>query len=272
MDISFGGIFGAFKAIFSLSKQRIEKYLFHRAYEISTIYYSHRQAFGRPSHHLSQNLSYNIHWEKYYLRERKNCPIILVKSENGKTFSKLVLSVTASNDKIKYQNTLTLFDINSIPTQAALPSIPFRNIRIKGNQVFTPYDHISTIVIELYDAEGQPVDLFRGGVNLLYPCDRLEIALGLEKGDIEKWGEVFNLQFIEREIIEERIRLIGGLSRFYFFKRRIILSNNWIVKANFWRKNLGSAKQLTGEFENYLLQEKELENWRQKKQMESQMA
>jgi hypothetical protein len=268
MDISFSSIFGVAKAVGSFFKEMVEKALFYRAYKISTLHHNHRQLLGRFARNLTSGLKYDIHWEKYYLQERKSSPMIWIVAESDKKFSKLVLSVTASNRKIKYQDTVTFHDVDSIPLQAALPSIPFRNIRIEGNRVYTSYDAISLKIVELRDSDGQVINLFGDGTINLHPCDNLEVTMGLERGDVEKWGEVFNLQFLEGEIREEKIRFSGRLhscSRLTYYLINFILSQGWILKTNFWRKNLFIAKQLTIEFLKYLQEQKELDQWRAEK-------
>jgi hypothetical protein len=88
----------------------------------------------------------------------------------------------------------------------------------------------------------------------------------LEKGDIEKWGEVFNLKFIEMEIKQEKKRLIGYMFGDFYSFRKFIFSFNWLVKAIFWYKNLFFAKQLTAEFIKYIEDYEELKKWRAENQ------
>ncbi len=260
MDLHIGGALSVIRAILS----PIEKLLFFRAYWISSLVHSHRQVLGRFPHKLTEHLEYDIEWGKYYLGDKINSPLFWIRALKDEEFSKVVLSVTASSVKVRYQDVLSFYKVGSTPTQAALPSVPFRNVRIEGNRVYTPYNSIQTRLIELHDKDGKPVD-FYGSVSTVTPFDRLEVAMGLEKGDVEKWGEVFNLQFIEGEIREERIRLVG--SRFTSLKpvyalRAWIFGYDWIVKINFWRKNLIYATQLEKSFEKFWQQQLELDEFR----------
>lgn len=263
MDVHIGGAISAIKVILS----PIEKLFLYRAYRISSVVHSHRQVLGRFPHDLTEHLEYDINWEKYYLGDKMNSPLFWIRALKGKEFSKVVLSVTASGAKVRYQDVLTLYKVGSTPTRAALPSIPFRNVRVEENRVFTSYTSIETRLIELNDQDGKPVNYY-GSVSAIHPMDRLEVAMGLEKGDVEKWGEVFNLQFIEGEIREERIRLMG--SRFTSLKpvyalRAWIFGYDWIVKLNFWRKNLIFAKQLQKAFKEFWRQKLEVDEFRKEK-------
>lgn len=263
MDLHIGGALTLIKVILS----PIEKLFFYRAYWLSSLVHSHRQVLGRFPHDLTEHLEYDINWEKYYLGEKTNSPLFWIRALKDKEFSKVVLSVTASSAKVRYQDVLTLYKVGATPTRAALPSIPFRSVSVEENRVFTSYDSIETRLIELNDQDGKPVN-FYGSVSAIHPWDRLEVAMGLEKGDIEKWGEVFNLQFIEGEIRAERIRLIG--SRFSSLKpvyalRCWVFGYDWIVKLNFWRKNLVFARPLEKAFEEFWRQKQEVDEFRNEK-------
>ena len=132
--------------------------------------------------------------------------------------------------------------------------------------VFTPYDHIKVEVQALYDNQGNEIRIYPQFEKSMRPFDRLEVAMGLEKGDIEKWGEIFNLEFIEMVIKEERIRLIGpmlGRLKPVYLLRRHLFSINWIVKTIFWSKNIVFAKQLAAEFIKYLEEHEKQKKWEQ---------
>jgi len=71
-----------------------------------------------------------------------------------------------------------------------------------------------------------------------------ELIKGLQKGDVEKWGEVFNLEFIEfieLEIRNEKIRLtglrFGGLKPVYYVRSKLF-SINRVVRIIFLAKNI----------------------------------
>ena len=263
MDVPTGGIFGLLRVLFRPIIEFFEMLLFYRAYEISTLYHSHREAFGVRPDTLSEGIEYKILWKPYHLRKKLITPMIWLRAAD-KNFSKVVLTVTGSNDKIKYQDNLTLFELDDIPIQSSLPSIPFRDLTFRDNMVYTPYDHIKIEVKELYDSNGDKIDWICPKNGYMRPCDRLEVAMGEQKGDVEKWGEIFNFEFIEMEIREQKIKLIGSrfrtLKPLYFLKSKIF-SISLVVKFIFWSKNLIFAKQLTSEFIQYLEDHEEHKKW-----------
>lgn len=260
MDLPLGGILALLKSIFEPIIEILEKFLFFRAYQISTLYRSYQEVLGMPPDELSNDIEYRVYWKRYHLRKKLTTPMIWVKSKKGKTFSKLILSITASNKKIKYQDHITIVDVSDTPIQVALPSIPFRDLKFSGNRVLMPYHGISTRLLEAYDSDGNEVNFSFEPKDYIIPLDRLEVALGEEKGDIEKWGDIFNLEFIETEIKEEKIRLIGGMfgePAIFSFIRERLFSMSWLVKLIFWSKNIVTARQLTREFDLYLEQQEE---------------
>jgi hypothetical protein len=269
MEISSGSVLSAMKALFKPLSDFLSKRLFYRAYEISTLYRNHRDAFGIPPDELIEGLEYKVICGQYHLSKKMTLPMLWLRAKNGKTFSKIALLVTAGNNKISYQNYLTLFDIGDIPIQTALPSIPFRDLKFKVNKVnmllmvSAPYDDIKLKLMELYDDTGAKIDLPYGIEEIMiHPFDNLAVAMGLERGDIEKWGEIFNLEFIEMEIKQEKKRLIGRMFGDFYSLRKYLFSFNWLVKAIFWSKNLFNAKQLTTQFIKYIDEHEKHKKWK----------
>jgi hypothetical protein len=194
--------------------------------------------------------------------------MIWVKAKEGEAFAKLVLPVTDSNKNIKYQDHVILIDVNDTPIQTALPSVPFRHLEFEGYAVRTPYDTIQTRVLEAYDQAGRKIDLYFNYKKSLRPVDRLAVALGWEKGDVEKWGEIFNLEFIEMEVKEEKIKLIGyrlGKGSIIYRLRTRLFTIDRLVRVIFWSKNIITAKHLRKQFIKYLKKQEELEKWRGEK-------
>lgn len=266
MDIPSGGILGLLRILFKPIADFFGMLLFYRAYEISTLHHNHREAFGMRPDQLVDGVEFKIIWKPYHLRKKLVTPMIWLRAKDGNYFSKIILTVTASNSKIRYQDHIILFDVNEIPIQTALPSVPFRSLKFEGNTVFTPYDDIRTRVHELYDKQGNKLNFLHPSEKRVRPLDRLEVVMGLEKGDVEEWDEIFNLEFIERSIKEERIRLtgpmFGSLKPVYFLRKRLF-SINWVVKTVFWAKNVILAKQLASEFVKYLEKHEEYKKWEQ---------
>ncbi|HEV6965052.1 hypothetical protein, partial [Roseateles sp.] len=121
--------------------------------------------------------------------------------------SKVVISVLASNNKVVYQDEAVLRHVDERRHRAALPAIPFRHPKIEGNVVYTPYDAFRVELIEVCDESGKDLLPRRPIVHITHPIDRLEVAMGEELGYVEKWGCVYNLQFIEMEIKEVMVRI-----------------------------------------------------------------
>lgn len=266
MDIPSGGILGLLRVLFKPIVNFFSMLLFYRAYEISTLYHMHREAFGMRPDQLVDGIEYKIIWKPYHLRKKLVTPMIWLKAKDGSHFSKIILTVTASNSKISYQDHIILFDVGETPIQTSLPSVPFRSLKFEGNKVFTPYDDLITKVLEVHDKDGNRINFLSPPKKRISPFDRLEVAMGLEKGDTEKWGEIFNLEFIEMSIKEERIRLIGpmlGSFKLIHLPRKKLFGTNWVVKTVFWAKNVVFAKQLTSEFVKYLEQHEEYKKWEQ---------
>ncbi len=261
------GIFGLLRVLFKPIADFVSKVFFYRAYEISTLYRNHRELFRIPPNNLTNDIEFRVYWKEYHLRRKLITPMIWVRAKGDEVFSKLVLSVTASNNKIKYQDYVTILNVNNTPTQTSLPSIPFRKLKIRDGTAFTPYDDIRTHLLEAYDQAGDTINLFGGNETRLTPIDKLEVELGLEKGDVEKWGEIFNLEFIELEIKEQRIRLIGRrIMRRDVFSRIVVrlFELNWLVKIIFWSRNIFTAKQLTKEFDRCLKDHEEFKQRNEK--------
>jgi hypothetical protein len=251
---------GVVKALIGSVGGIFTKLLFYNAYSSSTLYHKYRQAFCSSSYELCADIEYKIFWEKYYLGEKQNLPMIWIKVKNQKKFSKLVLSVTAYNNKIQFQNEIVLRNLGNTPVQAALPSVPFRVVSIENGMVYTNYDTLHTKIIEAHTEDGL-VNYYQGRQAYISPMDNLNIALGREKGDIEKWGEFFNLKFIEMEIKEEQIRLIHKNYRRNSIRsrlRRKIFRMDWLVRCIFWSKNIFFAKGIDKALEEFLKEQEEM--------------
>ncbi len=140
--------------------------------------------------------------------------------------------------------------------QTALPSIPFRKLEVKRGKIYQPYEYFQIEVVEAYDKEGKEDDSQCKKSLHITPSDKLEVTLGLEKGYVEKWDNLYNLEFIEMEIKEEQIKLIGCIFNRSYNIRKYVFSKKGLVKIIFWSKNLVTAKQLTKEFKKYVKSQK----------------
>lgn len=180
--------------------------------------------------------------------------------------------VNALSTQHNFQCAFTLYDFGPLPIRTTLPSIPLRvlqkNILAKNGRILLPYLEVQIKVVELWDESGNEISTKSLPSPLrLTPIDRLEVAMGQEKGDVEKWGQVYNFEFLESEIKEEQIRLRGR----YYMATRIrdklkgqVLGWTWIVRISFWRKNLIWATHLSKEYAEFLKQQQEVDEFRKK--------
>jgi len=273
MEITVGSSWVLLNKVYSILKavaSPLEKLLFERAYEISSQVKCLREVLGRFPHLLTDDIEYDFHWSKYYLRNEIFCPLFWIKSRSGKRYSKIVLAITASGRHQKHQCPLTLYDLGPLPIRTTLPSIPLRvlnkNILVENARVFMPFSEIEVKLVELWDESGQPIHVTSRCLPLS-PMDRLEVAMGRQRGDVEKWGNHYNLEFLESEMEEERVRLIAP----YFMARRLpdrlkrkVFGWMWVVQISFWSKNLIWAFHLSKEFAKVVIREQETDKYRKK--------
>lgn len=260
MDISATSLFGLIKGILAKWYEHTTLFLFGRAYEYSTLFALYRQSFRRNPIEFKGIIDVQVIWQPYHFRRKFVTPMISVRSKGNKKLRKVTLCVTAFNDSIKYQNHVTLLDIDDVVTYTALSAVPFRNLKFDGNKVFTPYSDIKIELLEALDANGCAVSLPYDSKKIITPMDKLEVALGLQEGDVERWGEIYNLEYLEMEVREEAINLRGDLLKPSYVRRRLSRWR-WFVKLSFWSKNLVTARQLEKSLELYFKEQKELDDY-----------
>lgn len=254
---------GTVSAIWSLLKKPLElvsQLLFREAYEVSTVHRSHRDIEGLWRNHLSDYLAYSVNWRKVFLGKEQQACTLWIKAKEGRSFSRVTLCVTASLEKLRYQSTVVLYDVGETPIVAAVPSIPLRQIEVRGNVVRVPYHTVRTDLKELLDETGEALPLPRKTTDSgRHPVDNLKAAMGLRKSDVFRWGKWWNLDFLEQEKDEFRINCRGRAFLADFHGRRpshawysllAWLSKwDWFLEAYFWSKNAFTAKQLRLAFE-----------------------
>lgn len=260
VEISVSAVFGVARSIgiFDVFKQGLTWVLFSQAYRISTLYYNLRNHLGEKPREIAGHLEYDIHWQPYHLNKKLTSPMFWIRAKKGQEFSRVTICVTAKNDKIKYQNSFSVYDLDSIPVQVALTSTPFRDLGFKGSMVYTPYDKFTTEILEIKEKDGEDIPVPYPAKDYLRPFDRLEVHMGKEKGFVEEWGENFNLQYLESQITEIQIEL-SGYSRIPLMRsvRRVVLGNRTLAKIIFWKRNLVRAKQITEEVGKFIEEERE---------------
>lgn len=232
----------------------IEKRLFYQAYWVSTLYKSHRQRLGQWPHPLATGLEYDVHLGKSYLARPQQTPLLWVRATNDRCYSKVVLTVTGMACHVRHQVTVTLYDVNSVAIQTPI-GLPFRDLKFYGDLVDMPYESIRCEVRELIGVDGVAITDIRSEARTLDPMDNLTVALGHRRGDVQRWGELFNCEFMDMEREEMCRRLIGNpfrLSKLRYWLHTKIFSVRWIVSLVFWRHNLVTARHLTGKLSEYL--------------------
>ncbi len=267
MEVS-SWMFGVVRKVGKWAYGLVEKQVCRRAYELSTLYHDHRVLIETRPDPLGEHLGYILFWDEYLHGERQRAPIIEVRANPGVRLSRVVISVSATNDKVCYQDEVVLRHVDERRHRAALPTIPFRYPRIEGNLVFTPYDDFRVELIEVRDESGKDLMPHWPIVHVTHPIDRLEVALGEESEYVEKWGRIYNLQFIEMQVREEMV----GILAWRFHRSPVVqrlterLQHRRVAQALFWVKNAFRAGPLQRELERHIAEYKEYEANRRKRE------
>lgn len=264
MEAFFGGAINLIRFLFKPLVSSVEKILFRSTYETSTLYRSYIDVFGNKPKKLTEDIEYKLIWQKFYKNEELKEPLIIVRARNAKEFCSATILITAKNSKYRYQERITLENLDHRPTQQALPSIPFRELTFRDRFVLTPYDDITVKLIELIDKDGHKIELSKSAYDYFFPMDNLDVILGLKKGYIKRWGNIYNLQFMESELEDLQIQLTGCLISqhlwLYHFKRRLF-SNRFVIHSIFWSKNLITARAIKNSLNHFLEEQKQFQKW-----------
>ncbi|WP_042269607.1 MULTISPECIES: hypothetical protein [Burkholderiaceae] len=249
-------------AIWSLLKKPLElvtQILFRAAYELSTRHKSYRDVKGLWLDELGDYFSYSVNWRKVFLGKKQEACTLWIKAKEGRSFKRVTLCVTASLETLRYQSTVVLYDVGETPTVAAVPSIPLRQVEVRGNMVHVPYDTVRIELKELINEDGEPIPLPRDVSDYGHPFDNLEAAMGLRKSDVFRWGKWWNLDFLESEKHEFRVNYRGMAFLSEFHGQRVahawysllawLSKRDWFLEVCFWSRNLVTAKQLRLAFE-----------------------
>lgn len=252
-------VIGVARKAAGLAYSLFEKLVCRRAYKLSTLYRDHRELIEGKPKPLGEHLGYQLFWEEYLHGSRQRSPTIEIRGTWHKRLSLVVVSVSASNDKVCYQDEIALRQVDQRRHRAALTAIPFRRPKIKGNWVYTPYDTFRVELIEVRDEAGISLMPRLPVVHITHPIDRLEVALGEERDYVEKWGRVFHLRFIEMEINEELVHIFAW--RFHRSKlmQRLTapMQSRRVAKTFFWCKNAFRARPLQRSLERHIAEYKE---------------
>jgi len=259
---------GSIRKLGGLLYGLLEKLICRRAYEVSTLYHDHRVLIEARPYPLGKHVGYRLYWDEYLHGARQNAPIVEVRANRGIQLSKVVISVSASNDKVCYQEEVTLRHVDGRRHRAALPAVPFRYPKIKGNFVYTPYDTFRVELIEIRDDSGKDLLPRSPIVHVTHPMDRLEVAMGKEREYVEKWGRVYNLRFVEMQVTQEAIPILAWRIHRTPFVRNMTewLQHRRVSKVRFWIKNAIWARPLQRELARHVAEYKEYEANRQKRE------
>lgn len=216
---------------------------------------------------LDEYVSYDINWGKLFLGKEQSSCTLWIKAKNKEGFSRITVCITASLETLRYQSVVTIFDVNDVPCVAAIPSIPLREVEVRGNVVYQPYSEISIELIEAFDTNNMPVNLRYKIKETMHPIDNLEAAMGLRKSNVYRWGKWWNLDFLEMEKNELAVILHGISFHSKFYRSRMryfwttvawIGKKKWALELCFWMRNLITARQLKKALNEYLKDHNEI--------------
>lgn len=122
--------------------------------------------------------------------------MLRVSAHDGAEFKKIVLCVTAFADVLRYQDVVTLYDVGEVVVRTALPSIPLRDLKLvdDGRSVRLPYNTYQVRILYAERADGATLPSLPVIGQKFTPMDNLLPLLGQAQSDVEKWGEIYNLE------------------------------------------------------------------------------
>lgn len=254
----------AISLIYKLLKGPIDlltKFLFKDAYNISTLHRSHRQHEGLWRRNLDERMDYHVNWSKLFLGKEQTSCTLWLKSKQGKEFRRITFCIEASLPNLRYQSVVTVIDVTECPCVVAIPGIPLRELEVDGSILREPYGSVSVEILEMSDPTGSKIDLHYRIRDVTWPVDNLEAVLGLRQSNVYRWGKWWNLDFLESEKNELRIRLHGLAlhAKFNGWKSRHFWAFvswlgeiKWFLACDFWIKNIIAARHLRSALRDYL--------------------
>lgn len=255
------GILFLLRKLLTKPLEMLSKFLFQEAYKISTLHKSHRDMRGLWRKDLDDYVSYEVNCQRLFLgKEQSNCTL-WIKAKDKEGFGKITICVTASLKTLRYQSVVTIYDVSDIPSITAIPSIPLREIEVRGNEMYLPYEEISVELLEVFDTKKASIDLRYKIKKTMHPIDNLEAAMGLRKSNVYKWGRWWNLDFLEMEKNEFTVIFRGLAFHARFHQSKLIhfwtivawlAQKKWFLEICFWAKNLVTARQLKKCLHEYL--------------------
>ncbi len=269
--MELGSMLGTARKISAWVYGFIERWACRRAYEVSTAYRIHREVVETEPDSLGEHLQYQLFWHEFSHGERQRAPSIEIRAAGQARLSKVVLAVSAFNSKACYQDEVVLRQVDQRRHRSALRSVPFRNLKFDGGLVFTPYDRLRVELIEIRDEAGESLLPSWPVVATTCPMDRLEVALGTQQDYVERWGQVYSLQFIEMEITEQLVHL----SAWRLYRSGLVkaltspLQYRGTAKLLFWLKNAVHARPLERALDQHIAEYTEYAALRESRARES---
>ncbi|AIL12933.1 hypothetical protein IM40_04510 [Candidatus Paracaedimonas acanthamoebae] len=240
--------------------------MFYDAYYTSQLYAS-RYLIKNRWRKLNKHLEFKSVFVTVADRENLYNHII-IRSNNEKCYSKLVACLTVSNMNFKYQQLITLFNIDKALTIVRLDQIPPYDLIFIQDNIFTTYDTLRIDILELYEKGKEDINL--GPETQPYVTHFLLASRLFSENNLRKWEELWNTEMIVQTMNELRISYKIYLSYLPYLsgKKKLIriithplyifLSSKIMIKFIFWTKNIIIARQLR---EKYKIDfEKELSN------------
>jgi len=235
----------AFKPAFEL----VERILFEEAYKASTEHHIYRALKVDKPEKFGCGISCDVIWQTYFLRRKLTNPVLRVSAHDGAEFKKIVLCVTAFADVIRYQDVVILYDVGEVVVQTALPSIPLRDLKLvdDGRSVRLPYNTYQVRILCAERADGATLPSLPVIGQKFTPMDNLLPLLGRAQGDVEKWGEIYNLEFIHTVKQEATI---DAASCYTYASGKLGRLKHWgltskiVVNLKFWKRNIFTGKEI----------------------------
>ncbi|KIE05286.1 hypothetical protein NF27_DT00600 [Candidatus Jidaibacter acanthamoeba] len=189
---------------------------------------------------------------------------IYIKAKDRLNFYNIVLSITAYPrcKSQKFQQTLSLYNLDKTPFIFKLSNIPPKDLIIKDNQVFTLYDKVTIRLHALYEKENSSINLaeYVKEYNLNISHNNI-----LNDNFVIRWQEYWNVNIIKEVKVELAEFYHYHLAAFPFILYKslpdkirrycthplyLFLSNKYMLTLTFWLRNLIVAKQLRNKIYN----------------------
>jgi len=239
----------------------VSKFLYLNAYEISTFYSLYFDVKRMFPHSLGGVIDYNINWSEIYLKKKQANCTLRIRARDNLSYSKITFCVTASLESLKYQSVVEVYDVSTTPCIIALPSIPLRSIEIKGNRIYEPYSSVSVEIKEIFDSNNNIIDIRGKWKDILHPIDNLDNIIKEKESDVYRWGQWWNLDFLESEKKEisrffqaysVNAKFWGLKTKYFWQPVAWFMSVPFILNIYFWIRNIIWANQLNKALEKHL--------------------